>query len=280
MRNDRALVPARRRSVCCMHATTPVLDHDALAQRLYVARRDRRPIQPLTAEHDLDIDAAYRVQQAFVGRLLDDGGRIVGYKLGLTSAPMQQMLGVDSPDFAPVLSSMTHPDDARLTVDDFLQPKVEGEIALVLGADLHGPDVTTPDVQRAVTGATAAIEVVDSRIADWQITLVDTVADLASSGAIVLGARTVPIDDFDPRLVGMVMRRNGEVVATGAGAAALGDPLAAVAWLANTLAAWDVTLEAGHLIMTGALHAAFDVTSGDRIEATFDRVGPVSCHFD
>ena len=135
-----------------------------------------------------------------------------------------------------------------------------------------------PVAGASVSGAIAAIEMVDSRIEDWKIKLPDTIADLASSAAAVLSSRVMPVD-FDPKLCGMVISRNGETVATGAGAAALGDPVAAVAWLANKLAPFDITLEPGHFIMTGALHAAFDVQPGDLIEAEFDRLGPVSMRF-
>jgi 2-keto-4-pentenoate hydratase len=192
---------------------------------------------------------------------------------------MQQMLGVDTPDYGPVLSTMVHDDGASIRVDDHIQPRIEAEIALVLDAPLAGPGVTTLDAARAVGSAVAALELVDSRIEDWRIALIDTVADLASCAQIVLGGREVATDTFDVRLTGMVVRRNGELVDTGAGAAALGDPIAAVAWLANTLAPYGITLEAGHVIMTGALHRAFAVAVGDRVEATFDRLGSVSCRF-
>ena len=255
------------------------VDHAGLATALYEARRDRVAIEPLSATHELDIADAYAIQRSLVGRLLDDGGDVIGWKLGLTSAPMQELLGVDEPDYGPVLSSMAHDSGVELALDRFIQPKVEAEIALVLGAELRGPDVSVLEAHRAVAGAVAAIEVVDSRIADWRISLVDTVADLASSGATVRGTRIVPLVGFDPRLVGMVIRRNGAMVATGAGAAALGDPIAAVAWLARTLAGFGERLEAGHLVMTGSLHAAFDVGPGDHVEATFDRLGRVTCSF-
>lgn len=256
-------------------------NHADLAAALLTARRERRPIEPLSQAHPgLGPADAYAIQRHVVAGLLDElGGHVVGHKLGLTSAPMQQLLGVDEPDYGPVLSSMVHPDRVELATDTFLQPKAEAEIALVLDQPLTGPDVTTVDAQRAIAGAVAAIELVDSRIADWRITLVDTIADLASSAAIVLGPRIVPLDDLDPRLTGMVVRRDGRTVATGAGAAALGDPVAAVAWLANTLAPLGVSLEPGHIIMTGALHAAFPIARGDRIEATFDHLGSVSCRF-
>ncbi len=256
-----------------------VLSDPAVAElgaALYAARRAGVPIEPLTDTHAaLSVTDAYRVQRDLVARLLADGDRVVGYKLGLTSAPMQRMLGVDSPDFAPVLASHLHPDGAEVAAAGFIHPRVEAEIALVLGEDLAGPDCTALDVARAVSGATPAIEIVDSRIAGWRIKLADTIADLASSGAIVLGAAVVPVGGIDLRLAGMVFSRDGEVIATGAGAAALGSPLHATAWLVRTLAGLGDSLRAGQFVMTGALHAAVDIAPGQRYRAEIDRLGPV-----
>lgn len=264
-----------------MTTSDPTL-HEELADRLHRAMTERVAVPPLVAEHpDLDVDDAYAIQQGLVRRILDaDGGRPVGYKLGLTSQPMQEMLGVDQPDYAPVLSTMVYADGHDIDLDRYLQPKVEAEIALVLDRPLRGPGVTPMEAWRAIGGAVAAIEMVDSRIADWKIGLVDTIADLASSGATVLGSRVVPLSGaWEPRLVGMVVARNGATVDSGAGAAALGDPVAAVAWLANTLAPYGVTLEAGWFVMTGALHRAFEVTPGDVVRADFDRLGTVTARF-
>lgn len=253
----------------------------AWAEALYAARRDRVPITPLTdADGNLGPADAYAIQQEFAAMMLRDGGSIVGYKLGLTSRPMQQLLGVDQPDYGPVLSSMVFDDGATLATTTLIQPKAEAEIALVLERPLRGPGVTDSDAAVAIAGARAAIEVIDSRIGDWKIKLVDTIADLASSGAIVLGPDVVPIDGWDPRLVGMVIAKNGEVQGTGAGAATMGNPVSAVAWLANTLAQFGVTLEPGHFVMTGALHAAFPVASGDTVHAEFDRLGSVIARFE
>ena len=248
-----------------------------LGAALYAARHSGVPIEPLTDGHaGMTVVDAYRVQRDLVARLLADGDRVVGYKLGLTSAPMQRMFGVDSPDFAPVLSSHVHPDGAEVAASDFIHPRVEAEIALVLGEDLAGPDCSTLDVARATSGATPAIEIVDSRIAGWRIKLADTIADLASSGAVVFGSTAVPVAGFDLRLAGMVFSRDGEMVATGAGAAALGGPLHATAWLVRTLAEFGDSLQAGQFVMTGALHAAVDIAPGQLYRAEFDRLGPVS----
>lgn len=250
------------------------------AAALYAARRERAPIPPISErEPGLTPTGAYAIQRELVELLLADGGSVVGYKLGLTSRPMQELMGVDEPDYGPVLSSMVFDDGAEIELDRYIQPKVEAEIALVLDAPLRGPGVSAMQAARAVGGATPAIEMVDSRIADWRIKLVDTIADLASSAAIILGPRAAPVDGWDPRLVGMAVTRNGETAGTGAGAAALGNPVKAVAWLANTLAPFGVTLEPGHFVMTGALHAAFPVAAGDVVRADFDRLGPVTARF-
>jgi 2-keto-4-pentenoate hydratase len=244
---------------------------------LYESRRTRIPIQPLTdSEPAMDVMDAYAVQQALVRRLISDGNEIIGYKLGLTSEPMQRMLGVDRPDYGPVLSTTVYAEGEAIPADRFIAPKVEAEIAFVLSSDLSGPDATARDALRATAGVVAAMEIVDSRIADWRIKLPDTIADLASNGGVTLSARMIPIDDIDVRLIGMVFTKNGELVATGAGAAAMGDPAAAVAWLANTLHPMGITLPAGAVIMTGALHAAVSGVAGDVFRADFDRIGPVT----
>jgi 2-keto-4-pentenoate hydratase len=250
---------------------------DELAAALYGARSTLVPIPPLTeADPDLTMADGYLVQQGVVRRYLDDGDRIVGYKLGLTSKPMQTMLGVDSPDFAPVMASHVNVDGSAIEAAAFIAPRLEAEIALVLGEELAGPDCTPLDVVRAVEGVVASIELVDSRVADWKIRLPDTVADMASSGAIVIGGRTTPVADVDLRLLGMVFTRDGEVIATGAGAAALGNPAAAVAWLVRTLHTLGASLPAGSILMTGALHAAVPVVAGETYRAEFDRLGSVT----
>jgi len=253
------------------------IDARGTAEALYKAARTRTPVPPLTdANPDMTVADAYAVQSALGDLLLADGDRIVGYKLGLTSTPMQQLFGVNEPDYAPVFASGVVDDGAALGMDRFIQPKAEAEIALMLERPLTGPGVTALEASRAIAGATAAIEIVDSRIEDWSIKLPDTIADLASSGAVVLSSRLVPLDDVDARLIGMVVTRNGALMGTGAGAAALGNPIHAVAWLANTLAPYGVTLEAGRFVMTGALHAAFPASRGDLVRAEFDRLGTVS----
>ena len=255
----------------------PLTDVPGKARALYEARRTRQAIAPFTdADPDLGMADGYAVQQELTRLLLADGDRIVGYKVGLTSKPMQQMIGVDEPDYGPVLASTVYSDGDIVSAGSFIQPKLEAEIAFVLGSPLAGPDVSVLDARRAIAGMTAAVEIVDSRFADWRIKLADTVADLASNGAVAVSSRLVPLEGVDPRLIGMVLTRQGELIDTGAGAAALGDPVKVVAWLANTLGAMGVKLEAGHLTMTGALHAAVPMRPGDVFRADFDRLGPLT----
>ena len=248
-----------------------------MAQDLLNARRDRTAIPPLTERFpDMSVEDAYAVQQGLVAGLLAEGDSIIGYKLGLTSKPMQEMLGVDQPDYAPVLGSTAYADGGEVPTDHYIAPRMEAEICVVLDSPLSGPHCTAAQAWEATRGLIAALEIVDSRIADWQIKLADTISDLASNGAVAFGSRVVPLGDFDPALIGMVFTKNGELVATGAGAAALGGPIDAVAWLANTLYPLGVTLPAGAIIMTGALHAAVPFQAGDVFRADFDRLGPIT----
>lgn len=249
-------------------------DPQGRAKALYEARRTRTPIAPFTdADPGLTMDDGYAVQRELVSLLLADGDRIIGHKVGLTSVAMQRQLGVNSPDYGPLLASTRYRDGDVVTLDRYIAPRIEAEIAFVLDSPLRGPGVGVEQARAAIGGAVASLEIIDSRIADWRIRLADTVADLASNGALVAGDRVVPIDGFDPRLVGMVLSRNGEPVATAAGAAALGDPVAVLAWLANVLGAHGVGLESGHLVLTGALHASVPLAPGDEFLAEFDRLG-------
>ncbi|HEY4004517.1 MAG TPA: fumarylacetoacetate hydrolase family protein [Pseudonocardia sp.] len=252
-------------------------DTTGRARALYEARATGKPIPPFTDDDPtLDMAAGYAIQRELVAMLLADGDRIIGHKVGLTAKPMQRMLGVDSPDYGPVLASTVYPDGGTVPLGRFIAPKIEAEIVFVLGSRLQGPGVTVEQARAAISGVVAGLEIVDSRIENWRIKLADTVADLASNGAMAVSATVVPLADIpDTRLIGMALTRDGELVDTGAGAAALGDPVAVVAWLANTLAADGVALEPGHLIMTGALHAAVPMRSGDAFLAEFDRLGTV-----
>ena len=254
--------------------------HAALADELTRAAADRRPIEPLTDRHpDLVIDDAYAIQKRVIGARIDAGRRIVGRKIGLTSRPMQQMLGVDEPDYGVLLDDMFVEDGDLIDLGTLLQPRVEAELAFVMARDLIGPGVTTANALAAIGGVFPAIEVVDSRIADWRIRLVDTVADNASSGLLVMGGRLRNVTELDLRLVGVVVSRGGEMIDTGAGAAALGNPARCVAWLANKLAAFGDALNAGDVILPGAVHRMVPVRPGDMFRAEYAHLGAVTARF-
>jgi 2-keto-4-pentenoate hydratase len=259
-------------------AVSETLETHAAALR--EAELARRPIEPLTDSlPGLTVADAYAIQELNTRRRLDEGRVLLGRKIGLTSRAMQTLLGVHEPDFGALLDDMFVEDGEAIPADTLIQPKAEAEVAFVLGADLAGPGVTTIEALRAVEAAVAAIEVVDSRIADWRITIADTIADNASSGRVVLGTRLVPVDGVDVRLVGMGIWHNGQLADSGAGVAALGHPARCVAWLANALGALGGGLRAGDVVMSGALHRAFDVFAGDAVRVEFDRLGAVEVRF-
>lgn len=250
------------------------------ADRLLEAARDGKPCAPVREMLPLGTaETGYAVQEINTRRALHDGRRLVGRKIGLTSPAVQRQLGVDQPDFGMLFADMAHPDGLPIPAGGLLQPKAEAEIALVLKADLVGGPFTVADVIRAVDFVLPAIEIVDSRIAGWDITLLDTVADNASSGAFVLGNTPVELRGLDLRLAGMTMNRGGREVSTGAGAACLGHPLNAAVWLANALGGRDFPLLAGDVVLTGALGPMVPVEPGDVFEAHIDGVGSVRAVF-
>lgn len=252
----------------------------ALADALLDAERTRIPIdQPSVRHPGMDAADAYRIQQRIVAARVAAGERIVGWKVGLTSRVMQQMLGVSEPDHAAVLSGWLLEDGATIARADLIAPRVEAEIGFLLKAPLRGPGVTVQDVLAATAAVTACIEIIDSRVRDWRIALPDTVADLASCARVVVGRTRVPVDGLDLRLLGAVVEQNGEVAATGAGAAVLGHPAAGVAWAANTLGAVGVSLEPRQFAIPGAVHGAVPAGAGDTFTATFDRLGSVTVRF-
>ncbi len=245
------------------------------AEKLYIADASLSVIPPLTGEFaDLSIETAYQIQMQNVERKVAQGDRIVGHKIGLTSKPMQNMLGVSEPDFGHLLASM-HYQSGDVIDYPLIQPKVEPELAFILQEDLAGNHTGVQDVLRATKYILPAIEVIDSRIANWKIRLADTVADNASSGCFVLGHLVSSIENANFLTVGAVMKKNGQVVQTGAGAAVLGNPVLAVAWLANKLNALGTTLRSGDIILSGAVSAAVSVEPGDHISVSFGRLGRV-----
>jgi 2-keto-4-pentenoate hydratase len=250
------------------------------ADALHDAARTRIAIPPLTeTDPDLTVDDAYAIQLHNIDRAVADGHRILGHKVGLTSRAMQEMLGVSEPDFGVLLDDMVLDDDTEVRLNDLVHARVEAEIGLRLAVDLAGPGVTTERALAALDVAMPALEIIDSRIADWRIGLVDTIADNGSSARAVFGATSAPVADLDLRLVGAVLERNGELVEHGVGAAALGHPAACVAWLANKLAEFGQTLRAGQLVLPGAVHRAIDVMPGDVVQAELAGLGTVTARF-
>ncbi len=223
-----------------------------------------------------DAAGAYAVQAINTHHWLSQGRRLVGRKVGLTAKAVQAQLGVSQPDFGALFEDMEVPDGGTVSPSRLIQPKAEAEVAMILGRDLPARDLAREEVAAAISEATAAIEIVDSRIADWKITFADTVADNGSSAMFVLGKQRKPIADLDLWTCGMVLERNGEVASLGAGAACLGHPLNAATWLANTLAAQGEPLRKGDIVLTGALGPMVPLQPGDTVKATIAGLGTVS----
>ncbi|MEJ2864019.1 2-keto-4-pentenoate hydratase [Actinomycetospora flava] len=249
------------------------------ADRLAEAAATGRPCAPV---RDLigpdDVDAAYAVQRRLAARRTEAGARVAGRKIGLTNPAVQAQLGVDTPDFGVLFDDMAVADGATVPAGRLLQPRIEAEVAFVLGADLDG-DVTDEHVRAAVDHQGAALEIVDSRVAGWDITFGDTVADNGSSGLYVLGPQRVGLDQVRPVDVTMTLRRGDEQVSAGTGAACLGDPLAALAWLARTARDLGNPLRAGEVVLSGALGPMVPVAPGDAYSAHVTGLGDVAVTF-
>ncbi|MFF3494454.1 2-keto-4-pentenoate hydratase [Streptomyces sp. NPDC002795] len=250
------------------------------AQRLLRAAADHVPCPPV---RDLigsdDVKAAYAVQELLTAHRLETGGRATGRKIGLTSPAVQRQLGVGQPDFGVLFADMKVKDGASVPVGALLQPKVEAEIAFVLGADLAEGPLDDAQIRAAVAHAVPALEIVDSRIAGWDITFGDTVADNGSSALYVLGAPARPLTEFEPVQADMTMKRHDETVSTGNGAACLGDPLTALGWLARTARDVGDPLRAGQVVLSGALGPMVPAAAGDTFTADISRLGSVSVRF-
>ena len=252
----------------------------SLGDELYDAWHNARQISPLTEQNpDMTIEDAYGVQLHTINRRMNDGERVVGKKIGITAKPVMQMLKVNQPDFGHLLSGMTHGESETLESKRFCQPRGEGEIAFILNKDLAGPGITGPDVLAATECVMPAFEIVDSRVTDWKIKIQDTVADNASAAAFVLGDNAASARGIDLATCGMVLEKNGEIIGTGAGAATLGNPVNAVAWLANKLGELGIVLNAGEVILSGSLSIMFPINPGDVLRMSLNRVGGVSCRF-
>ncbi|NLE80537.1 MAG: 2-keto-4-pentenoate hydratase [Rhodococcus sp.] len=251
-----------------------------LADRLDTAERSRTPIGPLVAAYpDIDVVDAYEIQLINIRRRVESGARVVGHKVGLSSLAMQQMMGVDEPDYGHLLADMEVFEDQPVDTAKFCFPRVEVEVGFVLGKDLPGAGCTEQDVIDATAAYAPSIELIDSRIKDWKIGLPDTIADNASSAGFVLGKERVKPADIDIKNIDAVLTCNGEQIAEGRSDAVLGNPVTAVAWLAQKVESFGVRLKAGDIVLPGTCTRAIDAHPGDNFRAEFSGLGSVSLQF-
>ncbi len=254
----------------------------ALGDELYAALRERRTLAPLTSRHaDITIDDAYQISLHMLSRRIADGERVIGKKIGVTSKPVQDMLGVFQPDFGFLTDRMHMQDGATvsLSATGLIQPRAEGEIAFMLKSDIQGPGVTRADVMAATAWVAPCFEIVDSRIADWKIKIQDTVSDNASCGVFVIGSQTTDPMALDLAAASMQMWRNNEPAGSGLGAAVQGHPAEAVAWLANTLGAFGIPFKAGEIILSGSLAPLVTALPGDHFKMHIEGLGGCSIAF-
>ena len=243
------------------------MDVEALARRLDEAWEKRKPIAPLSESEALeDVERAYEIQSKWSELRQGRGERIIGRKIGLTSFAMQEQLGISEPDYGSLWSSRYFPAEegrVEMPFEPFLQPFLEGELAFLIGRPLSGPGVTLQEALAATDALAVAVEVVDSRIEDWNIKLPDTIADNASYGGFTVGPWNQALRETDLRTIGMLINKSDSQVAEGLGAASLGHPAQAVAWLANKLASFGTSLEPGEIVLSGSLGGAVPVERGD-----------------
>lgn len=258
------------------------LQISTLGDELFDALRQRRTVTPLTTRHaDITVDDAYRISLHLLRRREASGERLIGKKIGVTSKPVQDMLGVFQPDFGFLTDAMMFDDGATVSLSraGLIQPKAEGEIAFMLKADLQGPGVTRADVLAATAWVAPCFEIVDSRIQDWKIKIQDTVADNASCGVFVVGPQHTDPAALDLAAAAMQMQKNGQPAGAGLGAAVQGHPAEAVAWLANTLGAFGIPFKAGELILSGSLAPLVPAIAGDRFTMQIEGLGGCSINF-
>jgi len=254
---------------------------NSIAQDLLKAEENCKPIKPITKKYpNMDYDDAYAVQKKVSDLKVENGAVIVGRKIGLTSKAMQELIGLNEPDFGTIVDNKVYAEYELIDVNSMMNPRIEAEIGFYLNKDLKGPGITCLDVLAATEGVMPLLEVKDSRIDTLKPNIVDAIADNATSGIVILGGKLTEItSSLDLRLTGMIFEHNGEINDTAAGAAALGNPAGPVAWLANKFAEYDMYLHKGEFIMSGGLTKAIDVTPNSFFKATFDRLGSVSAKF-
>ena len=258
-----------------------VATRDELAADLAQAERSGEPITPLTAAYpDIDVVDAYEIQLINIRQRVAEGARVLGHKVGLSSKAMQQMMGVDEPDYGHLLDEMELFEDTPVKTNRYLYPRVEVEVGFILSADLPGGDCTEDDVLAATEALVPAIELIDTRITDWKIGLCDTIADNASSAGYVLGQARVSPAELDVKKIDAVLTCKGEVIAEGRSDAVLGNPVTAVAWLARKVESFGVRLRKGDVVLPGSCTKAIDVHPGDDFVADFAGLGSVRLSFE
>lgn len=260
--------------------------HDTAAAALFSAEMTRHQIGLLSQQHpDWTTEDAYKVQAALVKRKLASGRRIIGWKIGLTSKAMQDALKINTPDSGILFDDMLFQTGATIAADRFIQPRVEAEIAFIMGKDLHGPHVSRADVINATKSVAPSLEILDTRIqrvdavSKTPRTIVDTIADNAANAAVVLGTQRHAVDAFDRRWVGAILKRNGEVEETGLGAGVLDDPASGIAWLTHRLAQFGDGLRAGDIVLSGSFIRPVEAPRGSQFEADFGAFGSVAIGF-
>lgn len=252
---------------------------ERFAKELFQAQMSKVAIKPITkTDETLTIDDAYAIQLSNVSKMEENGHKISGKKIGLTSEGIQKQMGVNEPDYGHLYDTMDMV-GGKINTSNFLQPKIEGELAFVLKEDLYGKEISPEQVLKATDYVVAAFEIVDSRIENWNIKLIDTVADNASSGCYVLGDKKLSINEVDLLNIDMKLYKNGELIETGNSKAVLGNPAIAVAWLANRVGDYGVTLKKGDVILSGAFSAAPKAEKGDVFRAEFTDLGTVAAEF-
>lgn len=250
------------------------------AEALLQAETDKKPIAPFTSSKDsISVQEAYQIQLYQINKKVENGAKIKGKKIGLTSKVMQDLFNVQTPDYGHLLDNMIYEDGSTVSIDRFIQPKVEFEIAFVLKEGLKGPNVTAKDVIAATDYVVPAIEIIDSRIEDWKFKFEDTVADNGSSAGAVIGKMKTSVEGIDLAAIGMKAYKNGVYLDGAKGEAVMGNPATAVAWLANEVAEYGISLHAGEVILAGALTKAVPFEVGDYFKVDFDELGSVSISF-
>lgn len=252
-----------------------------LAKELYEAQKNQQPITALTDRYpDITLDDAYDIQLQVVKLKESDGIRVIGKKIGLTNKPIREQIGVFEPDYGIITSDGLLLDGETLHMKEFIAPRIESEIAFILGEDINLSQypVTPSDIIHATYGIAPALEVVDSRIKDWKIRIQDTVSDGASYAAIVMGNQISRLDGLDLRVLGMAAYRNGELVQHGASGSVMGNPINSVVWLANKLLSLGLEMKKGEIILSGSFTPVFTIHTGDTVHVAFDHLGSVSLH--